>query len=837
MFPSIPGMKAFKRKSTIPRGYGGDGGINSVEKVYHMLTPKPKTLLQRNRELVKHGELIYFSPNTMSKKPRYFFLFNDCLLITKRTGQNKFLLRLWMYLRGGVKIYSMPDSPNYEFRIIVPVKGSVKTTKQRRLIIYAKNRDQKDSWVNEIARCLWICAGRHGPDPTKGGHIPADDEKEEKAAQQSSKTKKKAPEPVPEEESEEENISYGSDSEDEEPVEEVKNAESLILFDPFPGDKPSSAPAQQAAPAPKSTDFFGMEPFDPFKKDASTTPPLGAAGLNPALYPGMYPYGYPAFNPYGGVPGQGAPQYPYYTQTPQGVIAVSPYGFPGAPGMPGAPGVPGASGSGGFPTSVSPGTLGATGSGGFPTSVSPGTLGATGSGGFPTSVSPGVGIGATGSNSGSGSGGFSPTFGPGAGGAGAGIGVGIGVGGAGVGAGPNATSGMFDLAGVFGPDPTNGGLYNLGGSSSSQATLGANPPNQFDFAAIGLTPSNSAPSYTATSGSFPNNSGLFPSPGSGSSSGSASGSGGFDLTARSLDTSSSGAANSSLNAGAAPGAAGINFAAGPALGAAGAAGGVGISGAGGIGAAPFKGDMQPSVNLDQLAQDELLQATRLIEELTKALAGRPRKTVEHKPLDASAELDMDDISDAILEATQSIARAASLLLNAAAVAQKDRVLQDFDKAQKSATLYHADPIWAQGLISAARYVVATTQNLIHTADASTKGQAKEEVLIAASQSVAAATAQLVAAQRAKGDTYSTSHQGLESAAKGIALATAQLVNAAKLASDKNSPAPQPANQNRMTITEKEIEKLDKKAKVLQLEKETERLRRELEDLNKKEYGH
>ena len=99
--------------------------MSDVEKVYEMLKPKPKPLLVGERSLVRHGELGYFSPNTMSKKMRYFFLFSDCFLLTKRMGQAKFQLKIYIHLRGSIKLVTLSGSPTHEFRLLVAEKVGV----------------------------------------------------------------------------------------------------------------------------------------------------------------------------------------------------------------------------------------------------------------------------------------------------------------------------------------------------------------------------------------------------------------------------------------------------------------------------------------------------------------------------------------------------------------------------------------------------------------------------------------------------------------------------------------------------------------------------------------
>lgn len=95
---------------------------------------------------------------------------------------------------------------------------------------------------------------------------------------------------------------------------------------------------------------------------------------------------------------------------------------------------------------------------------------------------------------------------------------------------------------------------------------------------------------------------------------------------------------------------------------------------------------------------------------------------------------------------QAMARASILLLTAATRAQTER-----GRSGSDGGAYHADPQWAEGLVSAARFVVAATQLLIDSAHhyVSSEGKSGDEHLIASAGGVSAATAQLVAAFRAR----------------------------------------------------------------------------------------
>src|SRR5262249_15249557 len=96
------------------------------------------------------------------------------------------------------------------------------------------------------------------------------------------------------------------------------------------------------------------------------------------------------------------------------------------------------------------------------------------------------------------------------------------------------------------------------------------------------------------------------------------------------------------------------------------------------------------------------------------------------------------------------------------------------------SLYRRDPLWANGLISAAQQVAGSVQQLVISANKAVQGDAEEEELVAAARMVAGATAQLVSASRAKAaDPFSSTQKLLSSAAKSVAEATSALVTAAK----------------------------------------------------------
>jgi len=264
----------------------------------------------------------------------------------------------------------------------------------------------------------------------------------------------------------------------------------------------------------------------------------------------------------------------------------------------------------------------------------------------------------------------------------------------------------------------------------------------------------------------------------------------------------------------------------------GSTGGAASAGAGGVGGTATSAEP----DLDDLAQKELLEATRVIEQIAAQLASRPRRAPPRTPATEHAEITTEEISDAILDGAQAIAKAASALMKAASLAQEERVKNNAHMATTTGGRYHSDPVWANGLISAARNVVASTQYLVTTANSAANGQASQESLVASAKGVGASTAHLVAAQKAKGDVNSKASRELDEAAKGITRATASLVEAAKLASTPSpAPAPVSAIPDKYSLTEKQVREIEYQTRLLQLEKETQEAREELLKMRKQEY--
>eukprot|EP01090_Pellita_catalonica_P014025 TRINITY_DN3475_c0_g2_i1.p1 TRINITY_DN3475_c0_g2~~TRINITY_DN3475_c0_g2_i1.p1 ORF type:complete len:1086 (+),score=325.41 TRINITY_DN3475_c0_g2_i1:91-3348(+) len=229
-------------------------------------------------------------------------------------------------------------------------------------------------------------------------------------------------------------------------------------------------------------------------------------------------------------------------------------------------------------------------------------------------------------------------------------------------------------------------------------------------------------------------------------------------------------------------------------------------------------------DLDVLAEKELQACAKVIENAARMLIDRPPSA----NIDDSA---LADVTEAILAAAIAIAQATAILVRAAHGAQRERVAKGNNPKTKH--LYRKDPTWANGLISAAQKVAATTQHLVGSANDAAQGTAEEEVLVASAHAVAASTAQLVSASRAKAAQGSKTQMQLDAAAKAVAAATAQLVEAARAAAEAEREATTGSTKYELDSSAKA--EMEQKIEILRLEKQLEDARRALAQKRKNQY--
>lgn len=93
--------------------------------------------------------------------------------------------------------------------------------------------------------------------------------------------------------------------------------------------------------------------------------------------------------------------------------------------------------------------------------------------------------------------------------------------------------------------------------------------------------------------------------------------------------------------------------------------------------------------------------------------------------------------------------------------------------------YNSDSQYSAGLVSAAKYVALSTENLCEAANITVQGGGSDDKLVASAQSVASSTAQLLVACKIKANAQSPALARLNQAGTAVKKAAENLVAAAK----------------------------------------------------------
>ncbi|KAF9949698.1 sla2 Src-like adaptor 2, partial [Mortierella alpina] len=159
---------------------------------------------------------------------------------------------------------------------------------------------------------------------------------------------------------------------------------------------------------------------------------------------------------------------------------------------------------------------------------------------------------------------------------------------------------------------------------------------------------------------------------------------------------------------------------------------------------PKNSQLDPTkLDLGDMVELEMGNAARTIEEATarlQALISKPKN-------DSLSALELQ-VNASILESAMAMMQAIGHLIKCATISQQEIVAQGRGTSTNAA-FYKKNNRWTEGLISAAKAVAMATTLLVETADGVISKTHSMEQLLVASNEVAAATAQLVAASRVK----------------------------------------------------------------------------------------
>ena len=218
-----------------------------------------------------------------------------------------------------------------------------------------------------------------------------------------------------------------------------------------------------------------------------------------------------------------------------------------------------------------------------------------------------------------------------------------------------------------------------------------------------------------------------------------------------------------------------------------------------------------SGDIGDLVEQEMLGAAKAIEAATQRL-----QQLIARPHDRFSAVDLQ-VHDSILAAALAITNAIGRLIKAATDSQQEIVAQG-KGASSTQQFYKRNNRWTEGLISAARSVAFATNLLIETADGVLSGTHSLEQLIVASNEVAGATAQLVAASRVKANLMSKTQERLELAAKAVTEACKALVKLVRAISAKQVQEEDVDYKNMAGLEFKKRE-MEQQVEILRLEKD------------------
>ncbi|CAF0941575.1 unnamed protein product [Didymodactylos carnosus] len=231
--------------------------------------------------------------------------------------------------------------------------------------------------------------------------------------------------------------------------------------------------------------------------------------------------------------------------------------------------------------------------------------------------------------------------------------------------------------------------------------------------------------------------------------------------------------------------------------------------------------------LGDLVEKELQNTHETIDEAVRQIQALLEKS---RITDTGVKL---EVNSKILDTCGELMQAIRQLIIRARDLQKEIVSQGRGTATAK-EFYTKNHKWTEGLVSAAKNVGLNAKVLIESADHLLSGNGKFEEIIACSNEIASATAQLVAASNVKADRESKNREALTHASKQVTAATAQVVATAK------SGAITIEEKSTLDFSSYSLHKtkraeMDAQVKVLELEKQLEQAKVSLYTLRKRHY--
>ncbi|ORX82233.1 ANTH-domain-containing protein [Basidiobolus meristosporus CBS 931.73] len=230
-------------------------------------------------------------------------------------------------------------------------------------------------------------------------------------------------------------------------------------------------------------------------------------------------------------------------------------------------------------------------------------------------------------------------------------------------------------------------------------------------------------------------------------------------------------------------------------------------------------------DLAALVEREMLNAARTVEDATEKLSN-----LRNEPKRAEVSSEDHQIHNALLDTAAAMTRAIVNLVRCAHASQQEIVDQGRGSLSKNA-YYKKNNRWTEGLVSAARGVSSATNTLVEVANGVIRGTHTLEQLIDASNDVATATAQLVAAARVKANMYSKTQENLELASRAVTDASRDVVKAVKAFTARRKEE-KDLDLSKLSIQDHKLREMEQQVTILKLEKELNNARRKANEFKK-----
>ncbi|KAH9389798.1 histidine permease [Tyrophagus putrescentiae] len=231
-------------------------------------------------------------------------------------------------------------------------------------------------------------------------------------------------------------------------------------------------------------------------------------------------------------------------------------------------------------------------------------------------------------------------------------------------------------------------------------------------------------------------------------------------------------------------------------------------------------------DLETLLKTEMEQMDRAILEAEKKI----EQMMAAAKKDTGVKL---EVNGKILDACTSLMQAIKQLIQDS----KQLQLEIAAKERGSSSMkefYQRNHRWTEGLISAAKTVAADANLLVETADKLIRGNGKFEELMAASQEIAAACAQLVVASRVKASSSSENLARLSKSSKAVLTATGNVIATTKHC-NKLIEESDVTDFSKLTLHQAKRLEMECQVKVLELENLLEKERLKLASVRRTHY--